>query len=87
MCILRVSLAGCTEVSIMADSALVSYTSNAALTGWVLAEGSITENTGMDLGVNWYVAQSAIDRCKAMARMLGVGSFNASPAKVPVGAS
>jgi hypothetical protein len=87
MFVLRVSLAGGTEIRIMADSALVPHTSDAALTGWFLAEGSIAENTGMDLGVSWRVAEGTVDRCKAMARMLGIGGFDASPAKVPVGAS
>ena len=85
--VLWVSFASSTKVSVMADSTLVSKANDAHLTVRALAKRPITENTTMNLGMNWHFGESTIDWCKAVARVICVGGFDTPPAKIPIGTS
>jgi hypothetical protein len=82
----RKSLAVGTEVSVVADSTLVTIALDVGFVGVCRADGSITVDATMNWLATGDVAKGFVDRCKAMTRVSLRRSRSAVRAVVPIGA-
>jgi hypothetical protein len=80
------SFAARTEINVVTDGTLVSNSRDVALSGLILAQRAITEDTKVDLRVARLLTNSFVNRSEAVARVVLVGLLDAAGTVVPVGA-